>query len=488
MEQLVSKNDTRYLIAGLLLCVCVLVLIACKKTESTPQPSLTFTMDSLTCEKNGTGCINAAKSTIPLGGAISYSIDKLSIAKVDAATGTIIPVAEGAAMVTAIQAATTGVNQQATASYVLTITSPHAQLTFATAGNLICYVGSSTCANPASSNIPDGGVITYSVDNTNVAMVNATTGKITPVAAGKTIITARQDSKPNTNQASTATYNLTVEDPIPVLKFATPGNFKCETGSSTSINAVTSTIPSGGAITYSIDKTNIAQVNTTTGKITPLVTGTAVVTATQQAKAGVNQQATATYNLTVSTPTITLSPGTTQALYYPAKSYVITVTTSVAWTAISNNASWCSVLNNTSTGNGSFVVACSAYNISGNSRTATVIVSGPGGTPKASLDFAQFGYPPNPSLTLNDGVHTGTNLSIGVSTGGSNYTISVASNLEWIASSGNSAWCGANASGFGNGSFLLSCGKNSSGGARAATVTVKSTDGKYTAVINVTQY
>ena len=54
-----------------------------------------------------------------------------------------------------------------------------------------------------------------------------------------------------------------------------------------------------GAITYTSSSTAAANVNSTTGVITPVAAGTTTITATQAAVAGVNAQATQTYTLTV---------------------------------------------------------------------------------------------------------------------------------------------------------------------------------------------
>ena len=464
------------------------LLNGCKKNQQDPTATLTFNSNSYVCEIGNSGCINVAVSSIPTGGSISYTIDKPAIASVNKTTGKISPIAAGTAIVTATQAAIPGVNQQANASYTLSISLPTPVLKFAISNNLSCYTGSTSCSNVATSSIPTGGAITYAIDKPNVATINSLTGAINSLSAGTATVTATQAMMANVNLAASATYILTISDPIPVLQFSSPNSYLCELGSTSASNVVSSSIPSGGAISYSIDKTSIATVNATNGKITPVSIGTAVVTATQTAKPGINQQVSVSYNLTVNSPTITLSPSTTQTLNYPANSYVIQVTTSVSWTAVSNNTSWCNISGGSGTGNGSFVVSCLAYNAVGNSRSAIVSVTGPGGTPSSSINFSQFGYPPNPSLTISNGVNSGNNLSMGVNKlTASLFTITVTSNVAWVASSGSSSWCGANASGFGNGSFQLSTTANTAGSPRTATVTIIGSGGSPSATITVSQ-
>jgi len=85
-------------------------------------------------------------------------------------------------------------------------------------------------------------------------------------------------------------------DPVPTLTFATPTALSCSAGCS---NVATSSIPTGGPISYSISDQSIATINSTTGAITPVSAGAATVTATQAAMAGKNKLGVATYALTI---------------------------------------------------------------------------------------------------------------------------------------------------------------------------------------------
>jgi large repetitive protein len=175
----------------------------------------------------------------------------------------------------------------------------------------------------ATSSIPSGGVITYSVSSTTVATVNPTTGAITPVNAGTATVTASQAALPGKNEATSASYTLTITapDPTPTLTFAA-GPYACVVGSnSPCVWSATSSIPTGGAIAYSVTPTTVATINTTTGAITAVSAGTATVTATQAASAGKNSQATATYTLTVTGLSITsFSPA------FGGVGYTVTIT------------------------------------------------------------------------------------------------------------------------------------------------------------------
>ena len=186
---------------------------------------------------------------------------------------------------------------------------PTPVLTFGTPSTLSCSTG---CTNTATTSIPTGGAITYSISNqsiaTGVVTINATTGAITPVASGTATVTATQAALAGKNTQALASYALTIViiDPTPTLTFATPTALTCTSGCT---NTATSSITAGGAITYAISNqsvtTGVATINTTTGAITPVAAGTATVTATQAALAGKNVQASASYTLTIIALSIT---------------------------------------------------------------------------------------------------------------------------------------------------------------------------------------
>jgi sugar lactone lactonase YvrE len=175
-------------------------------------------------------------------------------------------------------------------------------LTFSTPNALSCLIGSTNiCSNVVTSTIASGGAISYSINSTTIASVNATTGAITPISAGTAIVTASQAAQHGKNEAASATYTLTITapDPTPVLTFAA-GPYNCFVGASTACTwTATSTVPTGGAISYSITPTTVATINASTGAITAISAGTATVTATQAASVGKNSPASATYTLTV---------------------------------------------------------------------------------------------------------------------------------------------------------------------------------------------
>jgi sugar lactone lactonase YvrE len=122
-------------------------------------------------------------------------------------------------------------------------------------------------------------------------------------------------------------------DPTPVLTFAA-GPYTCAVGSSSAcIWAATSSVPTGGTITYSVDPTSVATINASTGAITALSAGTATVTATQAALTGKNVSTKATYSLSVTGLSITsFTPA------YGGVGYAVTITgTNFDGTTAANN-------------------------------------------------------------------------------------------------------------------------------------------------------
>ena len=263
---------------------------------------LTFATPTSVSVMLGNTLTNVATSTLSGGsyGAISYSSSNTAVATVSAA-GVVTPVTAGTAVITATQAAVTGVNAQATQTYTLTVTPLSVGvLTFATPTSASVMLGN-TFTNKATSTLTGGsyGAISYSSSNPAVATVSAT-GVVTPVSAGSSTITATQAAVTGVNAQATQTYTLTVTPlSVGVLTFATPTSVSVMLGN-TLTNVATSTLSGGsyGAISYSSSNTAVATVSAA-GVVTPVTAGTAVITATQAAVTGVTAQATQTYVLTV---------------------------------------------------------------------------------------------------------------------------------------------------------------------------------------------
>ena len=146
-------------------------------------------------------------------------------------------------------------------------------------------------ANKKVSNIARGGsstgALTYSIDNTNVATIDANTGELTIKGVGIAIITATKAGDAN-HHAIASNYILRVS------KIDQTG-FGFTQESITIVHtadATTSNIAIGGqgrgVVSYSIDNTNVATVNSTNGELTIKGAGTAIITATKAGDAHYN--------------------------------------------------------------------------------------------------------------------------------------------------------------------------------------------------------
>ena len=170
------------------------------------------------------------------------------------------------------------------------------------------------------------GTVTYASSKTDVATVNETTGKVTIVAAGETVITATvADSDTYTYATKTASYTLTVtaadttrQKSAGSISYATASVSKT-TDSTAFTNELTKT--GDGTVSYASSKTDVAEVNATTGEVIIKGAGTATITATVTDSASYTYATkTASYTLTVtvagiSVTGITISNAPTEALF-----------------------------------------------------------------------------------------------------------------------------------------------------------------------------
>ena len=151
------------------------------------------------------------------------------------------------------------------------------------------------------------GTVTYASSKTDVATVNETTGEVTIVAAGETVITATvADSDTYTYATKTASYTLTVtaadttqQKSAGSISYATTAVEKA-TADAAFTNALTKT--GDGTVSYASSKTDVAEVNATTGEVTIKGAGEATITATvADSDTYTYATKTASYTLTVVT-------------------------------------------------------------------------------------------------------------------------------------------------------------------------------------------
>ena len=219
-------------------------------------------------------------------GVIRYSSSDTTVATVDATTGQLTVVGAGIAMITAEKAADTQY-AAASARYLVQTTQASQAITFDQPGPLNLVVGD-TLSNEASGGAGTG-VIRYSSSDTTIVTVDATTGQLTVVGAGIAMITAEKAA--DTQYAAARAGYVVSATPAPQdpglepqsIGFDQPGPFNLVVGDTLSNEA------SGGAgtgvIRYSSSDTTIVTVDATTGQLTVVGAGIAMITAEKAADA-----------------------------------------------------------------------------------------------------------------------------------------------------------------------------------------------------------
>ncbi len=212
-----------------------------------------------------------------------FTSSNSGIVTVNASTGVITPVAAGTATITYTVTGTGGCSN-ATATRDVTVTaSPNAGTLSGT--QAICSNGTTTFISSGNT----GGVFTSS--NSGIATVNASTGVITPVAAGIATITYTVTGTGGCSNA-TATRDVTVTASPNAGTLS--GIQAIYVGNTTTFNSNGNT---GGIFTSS--NTAIATVNSSTGLITGLAAGTVTITYTLTGTGGCSN-AIATRDITIS--------------------------------------------------------------------------------------------------------------------------------------------------------------------------------------------
>lgn len=136
--------------------------------------------------------------------------------------------------------------------------------------------------------------ITWSSDNDKVATVDAATGTVTGVAAGKANITAKFAGD-DTYKASKASYEIIVKG-APSLSFPQT-SYTVEMGDVFTAPKLEG-LPEGVTATYSSSNTDVATVDAATGEVKIVGVGTTTITVTSP-ETGIYEGATASYELNV---------------------------------------------------------------------------------------------------------------------------------------------------------------------------------------------
>lgn len=139
-----------------------------------------------------------------------------------------------------------------------------------------------------------GKTITWSSDNDNVATVDAATGTVTGVAAGKANITAKFAGD-DTYKTSKASYEIIVKG-APALSFPET-SYTIEMGDAFTAPKLEG-LPEDVTPEYTSSNTEVATVNAATGEVKIVGVGTTTITVTSP-NTGIYKEATASYELTV---------------------------------------------------------------------------------------------------------------------------------------------------------------------------------------------
>ncbi|NRP60118.1 retention module-containing protein [Marinobacterium sp. xm-d-564] len=149
-------------------------------------------------------------------------------------------------------------------------------------------------ATVASVNDPDGGAITYTIDDTTNYAINSSTGAVTLTAAGAAL--ANADTGADLPQftvtaTSAGTYGSTADDSVDpsvtetndpmTFSMSAPASFTEGTAAVGDLVATVASVndPDGGAISYSISDTTNYAINSSTGAVTLTAAGAALVNA-----------------------------------------------------------------------------------------------------------------------------------------------------------------------------------------------------------------
>ena len=178
----------------------------------------------------------------------------------------------------------------------------------------------------------------------------------------------------------------------------------------------------------------------------------------------------------VSAASLTLNP-TSQTVAAGGETRSVAVTTTVAWTAVSDST-WLTITAGASGSNNGTVTYAAAANNTGSARSGTITVSGGGATATHTVQQPAVVAPPPPAPVINPTSNSPT-------TAGGAFTAAVTATGAWTAAS-NQPWLTitSGASGSGNGTLGYSVAVNA-GGARTGTITVTGAGG--TATMTVSQ-
>ena len=206
---------------------------------------------------------------------VVWSVDNSSVATIDAATGVLTALSDGAVVITA----TSSTHSSVKGTLTVTITRPEPE-TVVISGSDTAVIGTNLTLSATVNPNHALQSVTWSVDNSSIATIDAATGVLTPLASGTVVVTATSIAK-NTVQA---TKTITVTKPSPTSITINGSGFALAGGATITLSAIVNPSGVSQTVTWSVDKPLVATIDASTGVLTPLTSGTVVVTATSTEK------------------------------------------------------------------------------------------------------------------------------------------------------------------------------------------------------------
>ena len=212
-------------------------------------------------------------------GAITYSSSDTNVATIDT-SGVITLVGSGYVNFTASQASTAYYNTTTKTTNTMTVYRQALALTRASpSSSVINKIYGDSYFTVSATNASNGGAITYETDNTSVAgVINASTGVISVVSVGSATITAIREQ---TAQYTSDPVSWTVE--VARATTTLSGLSDMSYNVTSAPFTVSASSASNGAVTYSLQSpsSGVLTIHPTTGLVTLLAPGTAIIVASQ---------------------------------------------------------------------------------------------------------------------------------------------------------------------------------------------------------------
>ena len=249
-----------------------------------PVASVTVSAASSSIQVGATTTVTAvmkdSSGTALQGRSVTWSSSNQSVATVDATSGVVTGVAPGTVTITGMSEGKTGtttITVAPTPVATVTISPPNPSVVEHQTTALTAVT------KDANGNTLSGRTVTWSVTPTSVATINANTGVVTGVSAGTATVTATSETK-----SGTATLTVTPA-PVATVTVAAPSGpiVVGQTVTLTdTVKDAAGNVLTGRVVTWSSSNPSKATVNSSTGLVTGVDSGSTTITATSETKTG----------------------------------------------------------------------------------------------------------------------------------------------------------------------------------------------------------